>query len=857
MKGFIILLICGVVVAVCSADVCATDHCGNVWGVWSPNDNPHNITCEVSIPPESTLIIQPGCYIDFQGHYKFIVDTSATLIAVGTPTDSIIFTVSDTSTGWHGIRFLSANNSSQLSYCRIEYGKAVGSDEDRNGGAVYCNNSNPILSNNIISNNSATYGGGIYCDQSSPAISNNTISNNSSGNYGSGGGISCRQSSPTISGNTITSNSTGVRGGGIWCYYNSNPNITSNTISNNSASSEGGGISCLSYSNPTISGNTISNNSASGYGGGISCYRSSPTISNNTIINNSAYSSGGGIWCGYYSHPAISSNTISNNSAIFGGGGLSCYDHSSPTISNSTISNNSAGSEGGGIFCYSSSSPAIINNTISNNSGSPGGGIHCYFNSNPNIRGNAISGNSAGGYYGGSGGGIYCSSSNPATTNNIISNNSASGNGGGIYCSNFSPTISNNTIINNSASGNGGGIYSTVSNPTIFNNTVGYNSADSSGGGIWCSGYTDTIRFNVITNNTGPNGGGIYLTGSNCVVLNNSISNNSASSYGGGLYCTSSSPTVKNNILYFDSAPNGAEIWLASGSNPSVTYCDIQGVWPGSTNIHADPLYVDYWHEFYDLQWGSPCINVGDPALNDPDGTRSDMGALYHYLGITDISMMPVNPPINVPAGGYFNFNGILQNLTAQSQTTTVWIKLNVPGYGIYGPIMQFNNIPIAAYDTLFAMNVRQDIPSFAPLGTYTYIAYCGTYPSSIIDSCYFGFDVTAPIGGSANDWNVSKWFEGNEGIMENAPSSYALGDNYPNPFNAQTNIIMDIPKAGEARLEVYNLLGQKVATLIDGNIEAGHHTISWDANEYSSGIYFYKLTVGEQVFTKRMTLLK
>jgi len=92
---------------------------------------------------------------------------------------------------------------------------------------------------------------------------------------------------------------------------------------------------------------------------------------------------------------------------------------------------------------------------------------------------------------------------------------------------------------------------------------------------------------------------------------------------------------------------------------------------------------------------------------------------------------------------------------------------------------------------------------------------------------------------------------------MENAPSSYALGDNYPNPFNAQTNIIMDIPKAGEARLEVYNLLGQKVATLIDGNIEAGHHTISWDANEYSSGIYFYKLTVGEQVFTKRMTLLK
>ncbi|MCP4634255.1 MAG: T9SS type A sorting domain-containing protein [candidate division Zixibacteria bacterium] len=88
-------------------------------------------------------------------------------------------------------------------------------------------------------------------------------------------------------------------------------------------------------------------------------------------------------------------------------------------------------------------------------------------------------------------------------------------------------------------------------------------------------------------------------------------------------------------------------------------------------------------------------------------------------------------------------------------------------------------------------------------------------------------------------------------------PSGYELLEAYPNPFNAKTNISFNVHSAGDVNLEVYNLLGQNVATLIDGHIEAGMNSIAWDASDYSSGIYFYKLTTENKTLTKRMTLLK
>jgi hypothetical protein len=88
-------------------------------------------------------------------------------------------------------------------------------------------------------------------------------------------------------------------------------------------------------------------------------------------------------------------------------------------------------------------------------------------------------------------------------------------------------------------------------------------------------------------------------------------------------------------------------------------------------------------------------------------------------------------------------------------------------------------------------------------------------------------------------------------------PVTFSLSNAHPNPFNAQTTISFGLPQAGDVNLTVYNLAGQKVATLVKDRLEAGYHTVTWDASNYSRGIYFYRLTTGDMVFTKRMALLK
>jgi hypothetical protein len=88
-------------------------------------------------------------------------------------------------------------------------------------------------------------------------------------------------------------------------------------------------------------------------------------------------------------------------------------------------------------------------------------------------------------------------------------------------------------------------------------------------------------------------------------------------------------------------------------------------------------------------------------------------------------------------------------------------------------------------------------------------------------------------------------------------PTVYDLSQNSPNPFNPVTEISFSLPDASYVRLTVYNILGQVMANLVDGNLEAGFHSAIWDGNNVASGIYLYRLEVGNIVFTKKMVLLK
>jgi Secretion system C-terminal sorting domain len=94
-------------------------------------------------------------------------------------------------------------------------------------------------------------------------------------------------------------------------------------------------------------------------------------------------------------------------------------------------------------------------------------------------------------------------------------------------------------------------------------------------------------------------------------------------------------------------------------------------------------------------------------------------------------------------------------------------------------------------------------------------------------------------------------------GIGSNLPKSFAIQQNYPNPFNPTTNIAFDVPKASHVELSVFNVLGQKVVSLVNQAMDPGTHTVAWDASTNSSGVYYYRIVAGDFSATKKMVLLK
>ena len=261
-----------------------------------------------------TVLVQPDTYIEninFNGHNIVL----GSLFLTTGDTTYIAETIIDGDSSGSVVIFESGEDSTAV-IC----GLTIQNGFAEYGGGIHCNNnSNCIISHNIISSNTAAtfYGGqgaGIFCGtDSNPRINNNLISeNNAIGQFypGYGGGIFCLESSPIIVKNTICYNSAGGSGGSIYC-LRAYPVIIYNKITGNSAG-HSGGIYCAD-SNPRIVNNTINHNSAVDSGGGIKCFRSSPWIINNIISGNSADSSGGGVLCHYLSNPILVNNILWGN----------------------------------------------------------------------------------------------------------------------------------------------------------------------------------------------------------------------------------------------------------------------------------------------------------------------------------------------------------------------------------------------------------------------------------------------------------------------------------------------------------------------------------------------------------------
>ncbi len=320
---------------------------GDVSGNWSEANSPYLIEGEITIPDGETLSIEPGVLVEFQGHYKFHVQ--GRLLAIGTTSDNIVFTINDT-TGfhdldlqegaWQGIRFNNTpatNDSSKIVYCKIEYGKANGySSSSGSGGGLYVENFSKLLIQNCeIYHNMALMGGGIALDDSDGVIIQNTlISANESST--SGGGMNLLQSSPVLEDVVFQDNNAG-RGGGIACWYDSSPIITNSEFIINNVVVHGGGIFCNFDSNPILTNVVFKQNTASS-GGAMNFQNGSTAIIVRALITDNHASSSGAFSCGYDSNAKIINSTIYNNTATIGG--VSYIYDSHPVFVNTIIWNN-------------------------------------------------------------------------------------------------------------------------------------------------------------------------------------------------------------------------------------------------------------------------------------------------------------------------------------------------------------------------------------------------------------------------------------------------------------------------------------------------------------------------------------
>ncbi len=284
---------------------------------------------------------------------------------------------------------------------------------------------------------------------------------------------------------------------------------------------------------------------------------------------------------------------------------------------------------------------------------------------------------------------------------------------------------------------------------------------------------------------------------------------------------------------------------------------------------------------------------IGSPALGDPDGDGLveifAVGAFQNVMlidmnGAYDQTMMfwpsyrndrmnrglygelftpaltlrltPVNPPVNIPAGGgIFGYTARIENTTGNAIFFDAWTMALLPNGGMYGPVLLRTGLN-APGGAVLSRALTQTVPGNAPPGNYSYMGFVGTYPDSVIDSDQFGFVKLAgeAVESGYTSWDVSGWED--PSALE-LPAEFVLGEPCPNPFNPVTSIDFALPEPCQVSLILYNIEGKKAAVLVEGMMPAGRHSVIFDGAGLSSGIYFARLSAPGFSSVKRLLLMK
>ena len=532
------------------------------------------------------------------------------------------------------------------------------------------------------------------------------------------------------------------------------------------------------------------------------------------------------------------------------GGGIYCTDNSGPSLQNLIITGNHAILRGGGIYCDEGASPIMYDLTICNNFADVGGGIYCGYSS-PSLTNVVISNNNASTFLYAMGGGIHCTESIITLENVIISNNNASAfyyaAGGGIHCTESIITLESVTISDNEA-WYGGGIACQNSSNLIFNNIIiTNNSATESGGGIYCDISSIYLNYCFFSDNSSINGGGIYFRNSSTVMENSEFTYNNAE-YGGGIYDNNSNLDLDRCFFLNNYATNGGGIYCLN-TNPvmnNIVIANNSSAHGGGVNLinNCQPLFTNITFVNNSATFDGGCILCGS------DSSPSFLNCILWdnlpqeiYFGDYDL--------MNTVTISYTDIQGGEAGIVTNNNGTVNWLEGNIDENPLFvgtgeHPYSLSEDSP--CIDAGIPDTTGLNLPPWDIIGNYRIWDGDG--------------DEVAIIDMGAYEYGAPPYVDVDVNVIVQTPE-VLLYQNFPNPFNPETTILFSIPNDSEIELNIYNIKGQKVKTLVDETLESGNHTVIWNGrdsngNRVSSGIYLYKLKVnGKTEVVKKCLLLK
>ena len=830
---------------------------GAVSGTWDVANSPYYIEGNITIQSDDTLTIEPGVEVEFQGDYGLTV--TGLLEAVGTETDSIKFFPVSVSTGWAGIQFDDAPNSSHLIYCSLRNaGERV--DEFSGTGGIVCSNSNPVIERcNIYDNTSGSdlFGGGItISNTSSPEITHCTFTGNLSP---TGGGIAIFISNATIT-NCFFTDNCGVWGGGVYL-YNSQAILTDCEINNAAVGGQWGGGIYGENSMIVLTNCIISNNFVFGDGGGI-CFRNvSATLTGCSLYNNTTESYGGAIACmNNGSSVVLFYCTFWNNTSIeplCGGGAISLEmdRNNMMTIDHCTFyGNESISGFGEAIFL---GGRADIQNSIFVENGLTG-----------NIwvwAGGAVSSVAYSDFYGNVTN-IGGSGSIPANFEVITTTNY-----NGDPCDVYYNIFEEDPLFEDAGAGN---FQITWENfPTVDGTRSPCIDAGNPSFAYDSDGtITDMGRFffdqTILMDITSPNGGEDWMVGDNHnitwssagtsgdVEIEYSTNNGSdwteiiASTPDDGSYSwtvpdapsdsclvrvtdTDGSPSDTSDAVFIISpvpfitvtSPNGGEGWMV-GTNHIITWSSAGT--SGAVKIEYSTNNGSDWTEMTastpddgDYLWTVPDVPSSSclVMITDTNGSLSDTSdAVFIISSVPFITLIS-------PNGG--------EEWMADSTYAVTWSSAGTSGA-----------VKIE-YSTNNGSDWTDVIASTTDDGTYLW-----SLPDAPSDSCLVMITDTDGNPSDTSDalFTISSV---SGGSIERLPEVYSF-DVKGVTTNYRLEAGYALPeKAGDIRFVLYNIAGLKVKEDVLREIPAGFHSKSINMSGMSKGIYFINIEVNGGEFTK------